>query len=105
MSVSYSSAHDRESIHIRCGSNLPLREVLATFILGIQRLRLGMAQVRSKSELVISNMLYRMGVDYQYERQLEGEIERARCDRTAALLTPAMVSCFESTWAQWRLER
>jgi hypothetical protein len=40
MSVSYSSVHDDGSIHIRSGSNLPLREVLAMFILGIQRLRL-----------------------------------------------------------------
>jgi hypothetical protein len=43
MSVSYSSVHDDASIHIRSGSNLPLREALATFTLGIQRLRLGMA--------------------------------------------------------------
>jgi len=34
--------------------------------------------VRSKSELVISNVLSRMGVDYQYEPQLEGEIERGK---------------------------
>jgi hypothetical protein len=43
MLVSYSSVPDDGSIHIRSGSNLPLREVLASFILGIQRLRLGMA--------------------------------------------------------------
>ena len=28
--------------------------------------------VRSKSELVIANMLYQMGIDYQYEQRLEG---------------------------------
>ena len=43
MSVSYSSVHDDGSIYIRSGSNLPPHEVLATFILGIQTLRLGMA--------------------------------------------------------------
>jgi hypothetical protein len=43
MSVSYSSVHDEGSIHIRSGSNLPPHEVLATFIFGIQRLRLGIA--------------------------------------------------------------
>lgn len=31
--------------------------------------------VRSKSELVIANMLYSMGIDYYYERPLEGTIE------------------------------
>jgi hypothetical protein len=43
MSVSYSSIHDDGSIHLRSGSNLEPREVLAAFILGIQRLRLGIA--------------------------------------------------------------
>jgi hypothetical protein len=43
MSVSYSSIHEHGSIHIRFGSNLEPREVLAAFILGIQRLRLGIA--------------------------------------------------------------
>jgi hypothetical protein len=43
MSVSYSSVDDDGSIHIRSGSNLQPRKGLATFILGIQRLRLGIA--------------------------------------------------------------
>jgi hypothetical protein len=34
--------------------------------------------VRSKSELVIANMLFQSGVDYEYERVLEGEIEQGR---------------------------
>ena len=29
--------------------------------------------VRSKSELVIANELYNMGIEYEYERKLEGE--------------------------------
>ena len=75
MSVSYSTVDDDGSIHIRPGSNLPPRKGLATFILGIQRLRLGIAQMWSKSELKISNMVYCIGVDYEYERQPDGEIE------------------------------
>jgi hypothetical protein len=43
MSVSYSSVDNDGSIYIRYGSNLPPRKGLATFILGIQRLRLGIA--------------------------------------------------------------
>ena len=31
--------------------------------------------VRSKSELVIANMLHHMEIDYLYERPLEGEME------------------------------
>lgn len=31
--------------------------------------------VRSKSELVIANMLFRMGIEYEYERLYEGETE------------------------------
>jgi hypothetical protein len=34
--------------------------------------------VRSKSELVIANMLFRSGVTYEYERVLEGETKRGR---------------------------
>lgn len=34
--------------------------------------------VRSKSELVIANMLFQSGLDYEYERVLEGEIEQGR---------------------------
>ena len=34
--------------------------------------------VRSKSELVIANMLFRSGLDYEYERVLEGETEAGR---------------------------
>jgi hypothetical protein len=34
--------------------------------------------VRSKSELVIANMLYQLGVDYEYERVCEGTIEQGR---------------------------
>ncbi len=36
--------------------------------------------VRSKSELVIANMLYQSNVDYEYERVLEGEAGRLRPD-------------------------
>jgi len=32
--------------------------------------------VRSKSELVIANMLFRMGMDYRYERPLEGTTDK-----------------------------
>jgi len=34
--------------------------------------------VRSKSELVIANMLFQSNVDYEYERVLEGEVEPGR---------------------------
>ena len=34
--------------------------------------------VRSKSELVIANMLFQSGIDYEYERVLEGDIEAGR---------------------------
>jgi hypothetical protein len=34
--------------------------------------------VRSKSELVIANILYELGVDYEYERPYEGEVEPGR---------------------------
>jgi hypothetical protein len=34
--------------------------------------------VRSKSELVIANMLFQSGVDYEYERVLEGTVEPGR---------------------------
>lgn len=34
--------------------------------------------VRSKSELVIANMLFQSGIDYEYERVLEGTIEPGR---------------------------
>jgi hypothetical protein len=32
-------------------------------------------RVRSKSELVIANMLFDMGIDYEYERKYEGLVE------------------------------
>ena len=34
--------------------------------------------MRSKSELVIANMLFQSGLDYEYERVLEGETEPGR---------------------------
>lgn len=34
--------------------------------------------VRSKSELVIANMLFQSGVEYEYERVLDGEVEPGR---------------------------
>ena len=34
--------------------------------------------VRSKSELVIANMLHGLGIDYDYERVHEGTVERGR---------------------------
>jgi len=34
--------------------------------------------VRSKSELVIANMLHHLGIDYEYERVLEGEDDHRR---------------------------
>ncbi|MEE7506813.1 hypothetical protein MMR14E_28415 [Methylobacterium mesophilicum] len=34
--------------------------------------------VRSKSELVIANMLFQSGTDYEYERVLEGDVEPGR---------------------------
>jgi len=45
--------------------------------------------VRSKSELVIANMLYRMGIDYQYERPLEGEVERGKVRPDFSFADPA----------------
>jgi len=45
--------------------------------------------VRSKSELVIANMLYRMGIDYQYERPLEGEVERGKVRPDFSFTDPA----------------
>lgn len=34
--------------------------------------------VRSKSELVIANMLYQLGIPYEYERLLDGDVARGR---------------------------
>ncbi len=36
------------------------------------------SMVRSKSELVIANTLYQMGIEYQYERPLDGEVVPGR---------------------------
>ncbi len=44
--------------------------------------------VRSKSELVIANMLYASGVDYEYERVLEGEVEPGRLRPDFSFITP-----------------
>lgn len=44
--------------------------------------------VRSKSELVIANMLYEMGIDYEYERVCEGTIEPGRMRPDFSFVTP-----------------
>lgn len=45
--------------------------------------------VRSKSELVIANMLFNNNVDYEYERVLEGEVEPGRLRPDFSFVTPA----------------
>jgi hypothetical protein len=55
--------------------------------------------VRSKSELVISNVLYRMGVNYQYEPQLEGEIERGKVRPYCSFTDPGDDLKLGRTWA------
>ncbi len=45
--------------------------------------------VRSKSELVIANMLYRMGIDYEYERRLEGAIVPGRLRPDFSFVAPS----------------
>jgi hypothetical protein len=45
--------------------------------------------VRSKSELVIANMLHHMGVDYLYERILEGTTEPGRLRPDFSFFDPA----------------
>jgi len=44
--------------------------------------------VRSKSELVIANMLHASGVEYEYERVLEGETEPGRLRPDFSFITP-----------------
>jgi hypothetical protein len=44
--------------------------------------------VRSKSELVIANMLFQMDVDYEYERILEGTVEIGRLRPDFSFVTP-----------------
>ena len=44
--------------------------------------------VRSKSELVIANMLYQMGIDYEYERVYEGTSEPGRMRPDFSFVTP-----------------
>ena len=44
--------------------------------------------VRSKSELVIANLLYQMGIDYEYERVCEGTIEPGRMRPDFSFVTP-----------------
>ena len=44
--------------------------------------------VRSKSELVIANMLYQMEMEYEYERVCEGEIEPGRLRPDFSFVTP-----------------
>ena len=44
--------------------------------------------VRSKSELVIANMLYQMGIDYEYERVYEGTNELGRMRPDFSFVTP-----------------
>ncbi len=45
--------------------------------------------VRSKSELVIANMLFQNGVDYEYERVFEGSDEQGRLRPDFSFVTPA----------------
>lgn len=45
--------------------------------------------VRSKSELVIANMLLADGIDYEYERLLKGEVEPGRLRPDFSFVTPA----------------
>ncbi|MBN2330840.1 MAG: AAA family ATPase [Candidatus Aenigmarchaeota archaeon] len=45
--------------------------------------------VRSKSELVIANMLFRMGIEYEYERVCEGTVEDGRLRPDFSFITPA----------------
>lgn len=45
--------------------------------------------VRSKSELVIANMLFQNGIDYQYERVFEGPVEQGRLRPDFSFTTPA----------------
>ena len=45
--------------------------------------------VRSKSELVIANMLFADGIDYEYERVLEGEVEPGRLRPDFSFVTAA----------------
>lgn len=44
--------------------------------------------VRSKSELVIANMLFQSSIDYDYERVLEGEAEAGRLRPDFSFVTP-----------------
>lgn len=45
--------------------------------------------VRSKSELVIANMLYHMGIEYEYERPLDGEHVPGRTRPDFSFVDPA----------------
>ena len=47
--------------------------------------------VRSKSELVIANMLYQLGIHYEYERVCEGTIEQGRLRPTFPLSLPTAI--------------
>ncbi|MGQ3354006.1 MAG: AAA family ATPase [Phreatobacter sp.] len=60
-----------ECVLRRSGADVPYTENL------IHRTEKGHL-VRSKSELVIANMLHQSGVDYEYERVLDGEIQPGR---------------------------
>jgi len=44
--------------------------------------------VRSKSELVIANMLFREGIRYEYERICEGSVEQGRLRPDFSFITP-----------------
>lgn len=44
--------------------------------------------VRSKSELVIANLLYAHGIEYEYERVLEGDVEPGRLRPDFSFVTP-----------------
>ena len=48
--------------------------------------------VRSKSELVIANLIWRMKLDYEYERPVRGRRSRGRCGRTSRSWTPRATS-------------
>ena len=44
--------------------------------------------IRSKSELVISNILFELGVEYEYERVYDGEVDPRRVRPDFSFVTP-----------------
>jgi hypothetical protein len=45
--------------------------------------------VRSNSELVIANLLFHLGIDYQYERELEGAVVLGKFRPDFTFIDPA----------------